>query len=198
LLALRAPQEVLMENDLKRLTTFLKDLGIDGVGHTNKTYLAHVVSLYRYLKEHGASEEVAQAGLFHSIYGTEIFQGFKLPVERRDDIRALIGERAERLAYLNCAMDRATFDRVVGQAGGPYRFVDRLTREAVELSQRDFDDVCRIHLYDWLEQVGRAEKWDYRRKEYRALAERLGEAACAEFDRVYGDETAGQRAQSLR
>ena len=39
--------------------------------------------------------------MFHSIYGTERFQGFTLPLERRGEISALIGERAERLAYLN-------------------------------------------------------------------------------------------------
>lgn len=36
-------------------------------------------------------------GLFHSIYGTEGFQGFKLPFTNRKRIRALIGARAERL-----------------------------------------------------------------------------------------------------
>ena len=43
--------------------------------------------------------------MFHSIYGTEKFQGFTLPLERRAEVRALIGDRAERLAYLNCAKD---------------------------------------------------------------------------------------------
>jgi hypothetical protein len=183
-----------MPHDLKHLTTFLKDLGIDGIGHSNKTYLGHLVSLYRYLKEHGAAEDVALAGLFHSIYGTELFQGFTLPLERRPEIRALIGERAERLAYLNCAMDRTSFDGVAGQADGPYRFVDRITRQEVELPACDFDDLCRIHLFDWLEQVGRAERWDYRRRPYRAMAERLGPTACAEYDRVFAGEEAAARA----
>ena len=58
--------------------------------------------------------------MFHSIYGTEKFQGFTLPLERRHEIRALIGDRAEYLAYLNCAMDRASFDRAVDQANEPY------------------------------------------------------------------------------
>jgi len=40
---------------------------------------------------------LADAGLFHSIYGTEGFAGFALPLAERTNIRALVGERAERL-----------------------------------------------------------------------------------------------------
>ena len=96
------------------------------------------------MEARGCNEELCRAGMFHSIYGTEKFQGFALPLERRPEVRALIGERAERLAYLNCAMDRASFDRAVAQAAGPYRIVDRLTGAEVELSAGDFDDLCRI------------------------------------------------------
>src|SRR5271165_934999 len=99
----------------KRLTHFLVKLGIEQIGHTNKSYLAHLVGVYRYMEERDCSEELCRAGMFHSIYGTELFQGFKLPLEKRAEVRALIGERAERLAYLNCAMDRASFDRALEQ-----------------------------------------------------------------------------------
>src|SRR5213076_1371378 len=95
------------------------------------------------------------------------------PLEHRAEIRQLIGERAERLAYLNCAMNRTSFDRVVVQTAGPYCIVDRLTQEEVELSPADFDDLCRVHLCDWLEQVPRSKQWAYRRESYRRMAERL-------------------------
>src|SRR5947209_990909 len=129
-----------MDKDLKRLTDFLVDLGIAKLSHTKSTYLAHLISVYHFMKERGCTEEVARAGLFHSIYGTERFQGFKLGLDRRPEVRGLIGERAERLAYLNCAMDRASFDGVLDQSEGPYRFTDRITGEAVELSKADYDD----------------------------------------------------------
>src|SRR5262249_36527926 len=154
-----------------------------------KTYMAHLAGLYRYLEEHGFGEEVARAGMFHSIYGTELFQGFKLPVERRSEVRELIGERAERLAYWNCAMDRASFDRAIQLPSGPYRIVDRLTGETIEMTAEDFDDLCRIHLYDWMEQVARSKRWDYRRAAYQRMAERLGTGPRAEFGRVFAQET---------
>lgn len=180
-----------MDRDWKRLTDFLVGLGTEEVGHTNKSYLAHLIGVYRYMEERGCSEELCRAGMFHSIYGTELFQRFALPPERRPEVRALIGERAERLAYLNCAMDRATFDRAAEHEDGPYRFRDRITGEEVELSAEDFDDLCRVHLFDWLEQVPRSKWWEYRRPGYRRLAERLGGVARESYDRVFAAESAG-------
>jgi hypothetical protein len=177
-----------MDSGYKRLTEFLVGLGVADVAHTEKSYLAHLVGLYRLMAQRGCSEEVCRAGMFHSIYGTERFQGFKLPLERRADVRGLIGERAERLAYINCAMDRASFDRAVEQGREPFRVRDRLSGEEHLLSGDDFDDLCRIHLYDWVEQVPRSHEWDYRRKGYRALAERLGGVALENYDRVFAAE----------
>jgi hypothetical protein len=179
-----------MAPTFKQLTDFLLAQGADDVAHSGKSYLAHNIGVYRYLKDRGCSEELCRAGMFHSIYGTELFQRFSLPVERRPEVRELIGERAERLAYANCAMDRATFDGAVTQRGGPYRFRDRLTGETIELSAEDFDDLCRIHLYDWLEQAPRSQKWDYRREAYRNLADRLGGIALNSYEQVFAGESA--------
>jgi hypothetical protein len=188
--AATAAKENNMGTRFKQLTDFLRELGTEKVGHTEKTYLAHVIGVYRDMEDRGCSEEVCQAGMFHSIYGTEVFQQFSLPLERRPEVRALIGERAERLVYLNCAMDRVSFDRAVARDHGPYRIVDRLTGEEVEVSEDDFTDLCKIHLYDWLEQVPRSRKWDYRREAYRRMADRLGGVARESYDRVFAAEAA--------
>jgi hypothetical protein len=179
-----------MDHPLKRLSDFLLSIGVEQVSHTKKTYLAHLIGVYRDMQAAGCAEDVCQAGMFHSIYGTERFQGFKLPLERRAEVRALIGPRAEHLAYVNCAMDRASFDRALEQAAGPYRIVDRITGQEVELSRPDFDDLCRIHLYDWLEQVPRSKDWDYRRTAYQRLATRLGGVALESYDRVFAEANA--------
>jgi hypothetical protein len=177
-----------MQHKMKRLTDYLVGLGVEQVPHTTKSFLAHLIGVYRLMESRGCSEEVCVAGMFHSIYGTERFQGFKLPLDRRPEVRALIGERAERLAYLNCAMDRASFDRAAEKDLEPYVFVDRLTEQQVQLTRDDFDDLSRIHLYDWLEQVPRSRIWDHRRRAYRRLAKRLGKVAEETYDRVFAAE----------
>ena len=180
-----------MDKDFKKMTDFLVAMGVEQVPHTHKSYLAHLIAVFRSLEAQGYPEDVCRAGMFHSIYGTELFQGFKLPLDRRAEVRALIGDRPERLAYLNCAMDRASFDGAIAGGSGPARLVDRFTGEEVELSVADFDDLARVHLYDWLEQVLRSRRWDYRREAYRGLAERLGGVAKESYDRVFAEEAAG-------
>jgi hypothetical protein len=178
-------------DDYKRMTDFLVGLGTEKIGHTEKTYLGHLVNVHRLMKDVGCTAEVCRAGMFHSVYGTERFQGFTLPLERRAEVRALIGERAERLAFLNCVMDRATFDAAAEAGVETYRVRDRITGEVYLLDRADFDDLSRVHLYDWLEQVPRSRMgWDHRRAAYRRLAERLGGAAVELYDRVFGQEPA--------
>ena len=52
-------------------------------------------------------------GMYHSVYGTEGFRGFTLSVEDRHVVRAVVGARAEAIAYLNCVMDRESLDQMV-------------------------------------------------------------------------------------
>ena len=85
-----------MAHELKRLTDFLVGVGVEQVPHTHKSYLAHLIGVYRLMEACGCTEELCRAGMFHSIYGTERFQGFTLPLERRGDVRALIGEERRR------------------------------------------------------------------------------------------------------
>jgi len=177
-----------MDQNYKRMTDFLVGMGIEEIPHTDKTYLGHLIAVFRFLEAEGCAEDVCRAGMFHSIYGTEMFQGFKLPLERRAEVRALIGDRAERLAYLNCAMNRASFDAVLDQADEPYRITDRITGLEVQLSKHDYDDLCRVHLIDWLEQVPRSRKWDYRRPGYRKMARRLGGSAEKNYERIFAQE----------
>ncbi len=173
----------------KQMTSFLLGQGIEEMEHTGKTYLGHLVAVHRLMEQQGCATDVCRAGLFHSIYGTEAFQRFQLPVARRHEVRDLIGERAERLAYLNCAMDRASFDAALKRGRPPYPVLDRLTGEEVALDTEDFDDLCRVHLYDWLEQAPRSRfGYGYRRAAYRGMAERLGPGAVAAYDRVFAGE----------
>ena len=174
-----------MDSDYRRMVDFLVGLGTDSVPHTGeKGFLAHLIGVYRDLESWGCDRDVCRAGLFHSIYGTQLFQQFCLPLDRRDEVRQLIGDRAERLAFVNCLMDRSSFDRLI-PGRGPYRISPRLSGETIELNEQDFHDLCVVHLCNWLEQVPRSLQWDYRRQAYQHLSERLGGIAKASFDRVY-------------
>ena len=173
----------------KQMTAFLLGLGIEELKHTGKTYLGHLIAVHRMMEEQACSTDACRAGLFHSIYGTEAFRRFQLPLGRRAEIRDLIGERAERLAHLNCAMDQASFDAALRRGQPPFPVLDRLAGDELLMETGDFDDLRRVYLYDWLEQAPRSRfGYGYRREAYRGMAERLGPGAIAAYDRVYAGE----------
>lgn len=175
---------------LKELTDFFREIGAEEVEHSKKTYLAHAIGVYKDLKEWGFNEELARVGVFHSVYGTELFQGFTLSLDYREQVQSLIGERAERLAYFNCAMQRDHFDTQIGKEHGPYTLIDRFTNTEVSISDEDYHDLCVVHLCDWVEQIERWGKWDYRHESYHALAQRLGGTALKNYDRVLANKPA--------
>lgn len=174
-----------MDPIYRPMIDFLRGLGTEDVQHSgDKGFLAHLVAVFRDMEAWGGDQDLCRAALFHSIYGTELFRRWSLPLDRRDDVRALIGERAERIAFVNCMMDRSAFDALL-ESDGPYILRNRETGETMELSRQDFDDLVCLHLCDWLEQVARSERWDYRRDAYRRMAQRLKGVAQESYDCVY-------------
>ena len=180
-----------MSASFQELVDYFHALATEDVTHTEGTYMGHCFTVYRDMKKWGFDEELARAGLFHSIYGTGLFQRFKLPVEKREEVRELIGERAERLAYLNCAIIYDEFDAELARGGETFRMTSRLTGEPIELNNPELEDLLRVHLVDRLEQIPRSKAWDWRKDAFREIAERLGPEAQAEFERVYALEEAG-------
>ena len=125
----------------------------------------HLVSVQSVLRSWGAPEYMTNAALFHSIYGTEGFQGFALPLHHRPEIADLIGPRAERLAWIFCMVDRHSVDRTVLAPWAldpsvyvhtPPSFFARPELGGFEMPLRTYDewlDFLALSLADWLEQV---------------------------------------------
>ena len=179
------------------MVAFLESLGTAEVEHSGGDFLEHLCAVHDLLLACGASARVAAAGMFHSIYGTERFQGFTLPLDQRERVRTLIGERAERIAWVNCVMDRATFDAAVAEALNGAASATVRDREGGEIpmSAEEVRDLAEVHLFDWLEQVERAASdqpggWGYRRTAYRQMAELVGQRGQWLYGAVFAREPA--------
>lgn len=98
--------------------------------HSGKTFYQHLLNVYTALKDAGASPEVCDAGLFHSIYGTE-FYSFQSNRITRDVVRGMIGEYAEGLVYVFCT-SKERFRVIVENMLG--------------LGKREQLDLCRIEI----------------------------------------------------
>ena len=103
----------------KPMTALLLEVGIGDQPHTGKTYIGHLLAVHRLhggagLRGRCVSGRPLPLGLRHrAVPGVQVAAG------TAGEVRALIGERAERLAYLNCAMDRASFDAALERADAP-------------------------------------------------------------------------------
>lgn len=66
-------------------------------GRTLQDHLNGTANILRYWK---CSNDVVNAGLYHSVYGTSIYKN--VATTKREEIIALIGEYAESLVYTFC------------------------------------------------------------------------------------------------
>jgi len=87
----------------------LQGLDAHQIPHSRRTLIEHLAGTHNLLREWGNDDAVCCAGLFHSVYGTRVFAAQCADFSKRDEICAVIGERAEALAYLFCVADRDTF-----------------------------------------------------------------------------------------
>ena len=93
----------------------------------------------------------------------------------------------------NCALLRTSLDHSVEQNTTSYLIKDRFKEQEVELSLEDFNDLCTIHLCDWLEQIVRGDNWARRREAFKLMAGRLGGIAEESYNRVYAQEPAKKK-----
>jgi len=133
--------------------------------HTgSEAFDAHLKGVQAILRYWDAPNYLYNAGLFHSIYGTEGFQGYALPLSERDAIRGLIGNKAERLCWIFCMVDRSTVDETVfnwnisdvdSTQDDQFTFRARLElgRFEIKLNKSEWLDFIELTLADWLEQV---------------------------------------------
>ena len=121
-------------------------------------------------------------------------QDFTLSLERREEVRQIIGQRAEFIAWVNCVMDRSSLDAAVLDQN-QCRACTLSIRPGldpsptVSLTAGQLQDLITVHLADWLEQVERqaskaeerhqwkhGEAWGYRRRAFQKMADLLGGA----------------------
>jgi len=97
-----------------QLDDLLIKVGTKSTRHTPTTFLYdHLVETWRLLKFFECSEDVCNAGLFHSIYGTQVFKPSMIPIKNRYDVQELIGKEAENLVFLFHITPHVRFDHFV-------------------------------------------------------------------------------------
>jgi (p)ppGpp synthase/HD superfamily hydrolase len=84
---------------IKDVIDFLLDNDADENAHSGRNLIEHLLGTAELLMEWECDKDLVLAGLCHSIYGTDSYHTVTIDPSRRDEIRELIGERAEELAW---------------------------------------------------------------------------------------------------
>lgn len=156
-----------MDEQLERRLKFLREANTDGLPHSERHLLDHLLGTRRLLVEWGARPALCDAGLFHSVYGTEHYQPQAIPLAMRDAVRELIGAEAETLVWLFAIMRRETFDQNL-ERRGELTVQDRLTGELIPLAAAQFEDLVTLTFANSLEALPRC-RWNVRRNIRRYL-----------------------------
>ena len=107
----------------------LLDLNTDENPHTGGALLDHLRGTHDFLQTWRNDQAVCVGGLFHSIYGTQAYRTESASLDDRQRIRSVIGERAERLAFLFCVTRNAPGSSMRSARTGRHSGIVCLKRE---------------------------------------------------------------------
>jgi hypothetical protein len=80
--------------------------GAEDRAHSGSNLWSHLSGVHDLLQRAGRQKYVCDAGLFHSVYGTQSFKQVTVDIAKRSEVQALIGQQAEQLAFAFCELPR--------------------------------------------------------------------------------------------
>ena len=105
------------DSSITKIEAALEGFGASRAPHGGgRNLYEHLLGTRDLLKAWGTSLDIQNAGLFHSIYSTEIYKTQLLPYSQRVVLRDLIGDQAEKLAYLFSIIARRDIFRMAASA----------------------------------------------------------------------------------
>jgi hypothetical protein len=126
----RADEEAPLDKR-REVEGFLRRAGAGRLRHAHgRSLLDHLIGTGAILRAWSQPEWIQNAGLLHSVYSSEAYRQSLLDWSKRDELRRLVGERAERIVSLFCRLSRNEF---VGQLTRR----DRIPEHGIEITLAD-------------------------------------------------------------
>jgi hypothetical protein len=132
-----------------KLKDYLLNHSVASAEHSGATLWEHLVGVHRILQVVGSDDYVCNAGLFHSVYGTQSFKTVSVDKSKRNEVQALIGVQAESLVWAFCTLPRpALLESSLKQQS--FDWADKL--EGVNDAKQFAQDLIRLECANLLEQ----------------------------------------------
>ncbi len=148
-----------------RAKALMLDTHLEKIPHAVTTCMEHFLGVHDLLKKWRGSEDIANIGLLHAIYGTEYFVTDVLDYRRagdRERVRRVVGERSERwIAQYGLMLSREFVDdtRKAGRPAMQLDFFERTDAVPATLTEEDFHvlaDVQVANAYEPFTHTGKA------------------------------------------
>ena len=178
------------ESDAK--VRFLEEAGAGLTAHSRRTLLEHLLGVRDLLASWKARTALVDAGLFHSVYGTEFYRPMILTASERERVRAVIGAEAEQLAYLWSRARRASLAANLERENGfcviarPENGESEADAE-IAIDERELADLATLWTADTLEQVDRLGGRTRHQPELYSLRKLLPKPAKTALERVFAE-----------
>ncbi len=162
----------------------LDGVAVDQISHFGRTLKDHLIGTHNLLDQWGNADHVCLAGLFHSVYGTKTFPQAALTMISRNNVRALIGGKAESLVYIFCMSDRRRL--LLENRTAPYGWIDHRTGERANITGVVMNELVEIEVANFVEQLfHRNDKTDSiiddMRRRFETTESRMSDAAREAF-----------------
>ena len=174
-----------MDEQLENRLRFLRKASTEQMPHSEVGLFDHLLGTWRLLVEWEARPALCDAGLFHSVYGTDHYEMTAIPLSMRDEVRQLIGDEAESLVWLFCMMRRETLYQNLDKERD-FSIQHRLTGEWIPLTEGQFHDLITMSFANCLEAFPRCPwhvRWNIRRG-LRRFRKHAIQPAQSAFDRI--------------
>ncbi len=146
-----------LDGKAEQVVAFLKGAGADTHRHAGgRSLLDHLVGTYEIVRRWNQPEWLQLAALIHSVYGTDVHRQQLLHLSRRGEVSDLVGQRAERIAFLFGASPRGplfagTYRWATGAAAP--RLPDADASAPRPASRGELDAVLLLHMANLAEQA---------------------------------------------
>jgi hypothetical protein len=159
------------QQHVERAMALLDAVGAVDVEHPSGTLAEHLRGTYDVLASWSCPEHVRLAGLYHSVYGTEVFQTQTIALDARERVKEAIGDSAEQLTFLYCALQRSSLYENLDR-GAPYSIEDRAGGRIALDGIEQFAELLTLDVANRLEQLDRTPSSATRRARDREIYER--------------------------
>ncbi len=138
----------------------LRRRGTHLVRHGTQSLDDHLVNTYDILTAWYQPPRVQYAGLIHSVYSTDAFTYQTFEMTEREQVRALVGAEAERLAYLFCSIDRRELTSTVAASdvADAFDLTSRLDGRPMRITGAEAGDLLTMYMANAAEQSCRKDR----------------------------------------